>query len=311
MDDVMREEFVERATAFLEANASRKPIASNTFVWGEGDDNIRLMGPEHAGDEVQALAAASAWRAKAFDAGLAWAGGPTEYGGGGLDPELNDLWRELESEYARPRPVVVGRRLGHGRPGGGGARQRGPQASLPRSDLPRRPAVLAAAQRARGRLRPGRPEDPRGARRRRVDRQRPEGVELDGPPCADRAADGPHRPGRAQAPGPDDVPPAAGLAGRGDPSAEADERPGGVQRGVPHRRARARRQPRRRARQRLACGADDADVRAGVRRCEQGGGERPARATCSSSWPATSTAPATRSCARSSPRCGSTTSSTG
>ena len=102
MDDVTRQEFIERATAFLEANASRKPMASNKFVWGEGDDNIRLMGPEHAGDEVQALADASAWRAKAFDAGLAWAGGPTEYGGGGLDPELNDLWRELESEYIVP-----------------------------------------------------------------------------------------------------------------------------------------------------------------------------------------------------------------
>src|SRR6478735_8086898 len=102
MDDTVRQDFVERATAFLEANAVRRPIANNEFVWGKGDDSLRLMGPAHEGDEGEALAAASAWRAKAFDAGLAWAGGPKEYGGGGLDPELNDLWRELESEYLVP-----------------------------------------------------------------------------------------------------------------------------------------------------------------------------------------------------------------
>ena len=102
MDDTVRHDFVERATAFLDANAVRRPIANNEFVWGKGDDSLRLMGPAHEGDEGEALAAASAWRAKAFDAGLAWAGGPKEYGGGGLDPELNDVWRELESEYLVP-----------------------------------------------------------------------------------------------------------------------------------------------------------------------------------------------------------------
>jgi alkylation response protein AidB-like acyl-CoA dehydrogenase len=102
MDDALRQDFVERATAFLDANAERKPIASDTFVWGEGDDNLRLMGPAHAGDEVAALQAAAAWRAKSFDAGFAWAGGPKEYGGGGLDPELNEMWANLESQYLVP-----------------------------------------------------------------------------------------------------------------------------------------------------------------------------------------------------------------
>jgi alkylation response protein AidB-like acyl-CoA dehydrogenase len=95
-------EFVEQATTWLDANAERKPIASAAFVWGEGDDDIRLMGPEHADDEAAALAAAAAWRAKAFDAGLAWPGGPPEHGGGGLDPELNEVWRQLESQYVVP-----------------------------------------------------------------------------------------------------------------------------------------------------------------------------------------------------------------
>src|SRR4051794_4760991 len=102
MDEALRQDFVERATTWLDANAERKAIASDTFVWGEGDDSLRLMGPAHAEDEVTALHAAAAWRAKAFDAGFAWAGGPAQYGGGGLDPELNDVWRELESQYLIP-----------------------------------------------------------------------------------------------------------------------------------------------------------------------------------------------------------------
>src|SRR4051794_34432688 len=102
MDDALRQDFVERATTWLDANAERKAIASDTFVWGEGDDSLRLMGPAHTEDEVTALRAAAAWRAKAFDAGFAWAGGPAKYGGGGLDPELNEIWANLESQYLVP-----------------------------------------------------------------------------------------------------------------------------------------------------------------------------------------------------------------
>ena len=102
MDDQVRQEFVQRATEFLEANANRRVVKSDEFVWGEGPDNIRLMGSDDDGNEEERLAAAAAWRAKAFDAGLAWPGGPAEYGGAGLDPELNHLWRELEAEFEVP-----------------------------------------------------------------------------------------------------------------------------------------------------------------------------------------------------------------
>ena len=59
VDQAVYDEFVGRATAWLDANAERKPIASKKFVWGEGGDNIRLMGPEQADDEATALAAAA------------------------------------------------------------------------------------------------------------------------------------------------------------------------------------------------------------------------------------------------------------
>jgi alkylation response protein AidB-like acyl-CoA dehydrogenase len=102
MDEQVRQEFVRRATEFLEANATRRVTTSDDFVWGEGPDNVRVMGSDDPEHENERLAAAAAWRAKAFDAGLAWAGGPAAYGGGGGDPDLNDLWRELEAEFEVP-----------------------------------------------------------------------------------------------------------------------------------------------------------------------------------------------------------------
>ena len=215
----VRQEFVQRATEFLEANATRRVTKSDDFVWGEGPDNMRVMGSDDPEHENERLAAAAAWRAKAFDAGLAWAGGPAQYGGGGGDPELNDLWRELEADFEVPDQGAWGVAWDMVGPAVHGARQRRPQAALPRPDLPRRPAVLAAAQRAGGRLRPRRPQDPGRQGRRRVGRQRPEGLELLRPQGADRPADGAHRPGRAQAPGPDDVPAAARHARRRGPPA--------------------------------------------------------------------------------------------
>jgi alkylation response protein AidB-like acyl-CoA dehydrogenase len=101
VDQALHDDFVARATAWLEDNAERRSTAATDFVWGQGDDAIRAVGPD-AADEEAMMAAAAAWRAKAFDAGFAWAGGPKEYGGGGLDPELNDVWRRLEAEFDVP-----------------------------------------------------------------------------------------------------------------------------------------------------------------------------------------------------------------
>jgi alkylation response protein AidB-like acyl-CoA dehydrogenase len=101
VDEAQYHDFVQRATTFLEEHATRRPSKSDTFVWGEGDDSVRSRGPD-AREEERLMAEAAAWRATAFDAGFAWAGGPKEYGGGGLDPELNDLWRRLESDFDVP-----------------------------------------------------------------------------------------------------------------------------------------------------------------------------------------------------------------
>ena len=39
---------------------------------------------------------------------MAWAGGPAEYGGGGLDPDLNHLYRELEADFEVPDQGMFG-----------------------------------------------------------------------------------------------------------------------------------------------------------------------------------------------------------
>ena len=225
MEQALYDDFVARATEWLDANAERKPIASEKFVWGQGDDNIRLMGSEHPEDEEAALAAAAAWRAKAFDAGLAWAGRP----------------HRVRRRRARPRAerrVAASSSRSTSIPDQGAWSVAwdmvGPAIAVHGSDdLKRRflgPIYRGELLCSQLLSEPEAGSDLAGlktravARRRRVGRQRPEGVELLRPPGPDRPADGPHRPGRAQAPGADDVPPAARLAGRGDPPAQADER---------------------------------------------------------------------------------------
>ena len=108
MDLAVHHDFVRRARAFLDDHAERRAERSGAFVWGEGDDAIRVMGPADPTREAESMAEAASWRAQAFDAGLAWAGGPAEYGGGGLDPELNDVYRMIETEYVVPDQSMFG-----------------------------------------------------------------------------------------------------------------------------------------------------------------------------------------------------------
>jgi acyl-CoA dehydrogenase len=94
--------FTAEATTWLEANARRRAASNDDLDWGHGTDELRLMGGDAGADGDAGLAAARAWRAKVFDAGFGWLGGPVEYGGGGRSPELDRIYRSLEAEFDVP-----------------------------------------------------------------------------------------------------------------------------------------------------------------------------------------------------------------
>ena len=96
-----REAFIQEATAFLDANAERRPTSTEEFTWGHGPE-VALMGGREDGQEDERLAAARTWRAKVFDAGFGWLGGPVEYGGAGRNPELDRIYRGLEADFDVP-----------------------------------------------------------------------------------------------------------------------------------------------------------------------------------------------------------------
>jgi hypothetical protein len=102
LSDDERHAFIEEATAFLEANAERRHTSTEEFRWGQGADDVRLMGGQEDGGEDERLAAARVWRAKVFDAGFGWLGGPVEYGGAGRSRELDQIYRDLEAEFEVP-----------------------------------------------------------------------------------------------------------------------------------------------------------------------------------------------------------------
>ena len=123
-------------------------------------------------------------------------------GGLGLNPKLQKIVNERMFAAGAPEPVLPQPdRLRHVRPDGRGVGERGAEAALPAPAVHRRRDLVPAVQRAGRRLRLRRPVVDGRARRRRVDRQRAEGVDDAGAPVALGAAGRPHRPrGRRSTP---------------------------------------------------------------------------------------------------------------
>lgn len=96
-------DFDQRVLAFLAAHG--RPRAAP--AWGEGPDAV--VGPAlQAGgrEDAAALAAARAFQAARFDAGLAWLTGPTTLGGAGLEPRHVARFRELAARWELPATDV-------------------------------------------------------------------------------------------------------------------------------------------------------------------------------------------------------------
>ena len=141
---------------------------------------------------------------------------------------------------------------------------RGAEEGVPAEDHAGRDAVVPGLQRARLRVRPRLAEDHRGARRRRVGHQRPEGVDHPGAVRRHVLPAGPHRPRRRQARGHLLPARADGPAGRRGAAHHPARRHRGVQRGVLRRRPLPAGQRGRRPEQRLGRRQHHARLRAGA-----------------------------------------------
>ena len=107
---ITKDEFRAEATAFLEANAKRRGKVSE--VWGEGSDEVAILPERTPEEDAVMLAEAKEWRAKVFDAGFGWISGPEAYGGRGLPREYERIWQSLENDYDVPSIGPFGIGLG-------------------------------------------------------------------------------------------------------------------------------------------------------------------------------------------------------
>ena len=301
MTDISLDDFTAAATTFLDANADRR--SEEKFVWGEGSDRVGMLDEKTPEQEARELAAAKAWKAEGVRRRLRLDHRPDEYGGAALPTDYDRALPRDRRSLRDPVAEPVRHRARHGR--ADDPRPRDPRGAraLPAVDVARRHRRVPAVLRADRRLRPRRDPDQGRARRRRVDRHRPEGVDLRRAVLRHRRDHHPHVTGQAQAQGPDDVPRRHARPGDRGAAAAPDDRRRVVQRGVLRRGARARLAPARRRRRRLDRRAHHADERAG----RIGGGGAGVRHDehhpLLRDGPALRASTTTRSCARASPTC--------
>src|SRR4051794_37453419 len=101
MADVSLDDFKAEGRSFLDANATVR-AEEEAFQWGKGRDNQAMFEGVDRSVDQQQLAVAKEWRAKRFDAGLAYITGPKEYGGGELTQGHERIYTSLESRYETP-----------------------------------------------------------------------------------------------------------------------------------------------------------------------------------------------------------------
>jgi len=101
MAQMSLEDFTAEATAFLEANASRKE-AEEKFVWGKGSDKVSMFEERERDQELADLATACEWRRTKYDAGFGWISGPKAFGGRELPYAYQRAYDSLENQFQVP-----------------------------------------------------------------------------------------------------------------------------------------------------------------------------------------------------------------
>ena len=99
--------------AFLDATVPLRghddAAGAADFVWGEGSDRINVLEEIEREHLHEVIAAAKAYAAARFDAGLGWIDGPESYGGRGFTMEHAIAFNELEAHYELPNlaPLTI------------------------------------------------------------------------------------------------------------------------------------------------------------------------------------------------------------
>jgi alkylation response protein AidB-like acyl-CoA dehydrogenase len=104
------EQFEAGARAFLDAGAERRP--EETFVWGQGSENVSLFPERTPEQQATDLAASRDWAQRVFDAGFGWITGPVAYGGRGLSDDFQRIWNRVATDYQTPSLSIYGIGLG-------------------------------------------------------------------------------------------------------------------------------------------------------------------------------------------------------
>ncbi|HEY5856324.1 MAG TPA: acyl-CoA dehydrogenase family protein [Aldersonia sp.] len=98
------ESFRADARAWLAANVAPRPRRTE-IRWGAGSDRVSLFRDTSAEEERAQLEAVRAWQRKKFDAGFGAISWPAEYGGAGMAPEYEVVFRQVEAEFVTPMIV--------------------------------------------------------------------------------------------------------------------------------------------------------------------------------------------------------------
>ena len=238
------DDFVAEARVWFDEHAVRRPTSEAERGWGEGEFDVSVFSDMSFEDERDHILRIAKWIQTKATRGYHAVAWPVEYGGLGLSRAHARALGHVEREYESPGShelisVTVGLIASTLRVVGSDELK----TRFVKSLLSCRDPGVSAVQRTRRRVRPRRVVVPGRSRRRRVGRQRPEGVELGRPVQPVGRAHRAHRPRRDQAPGSDGVHAPARCARRGGATDQADERRLVVLRGVLQRRPDPRRPP--------------------------------------------------------------------
>jgi alkylation response protein AidB-like acyl-CoA dehydrogenase len=89
--------FARRSIDFLEEHAARR--RPEVLAWGQGREGLAIFHETTGEAERAEVEAAKTWQATKWSNGFGWLTGPVEYGGRGLDPTYDRLFRAFEAAF--------------------------------------------------------------------------------------------------------------------------------------------------------------------------------------------------------------------